>query len=83
MCLYQYRLDHDARHGGAPDRTTAGRSRTGGGEMATPAEEAVEESPDVVEDGVRNFLVGQVVQKSKRSADPSGVNQSLRERLGE
>jgi aspartyl-tRNA(Asn)/glutamyl-tRNA(Gln) amidotransferase subunit B len=50
-------------------------------------EAAIEENPDAVEDyengedGALNFLVGQVMQKSKGSADPGTVNQLLRERL--
>ena len=49
--------------------------------------EAVDENPDAVadyhdgEDGALNYLVGQVMQKSKGSADPGSVNQRLRERL--
>jgi aspartyl-tRNA(Asn)/glutamyl-tRNA(Gln) amidotransferase subunit B len=52
-------------------------------------EEAIEENPDAVDDyhsgegGALNFLVGQVMQKSKGSADPGTVNQLLRERLDE
>ncbi|SDM08710.1 aspartyl/glutamyl-tRNA(Asn/Gln) amidotransferase subunit B [Halogranum gelatinilyticum] len=50
-------------------------------------DEAIEENPDAVDDyhsgegGALNFLVGQVMQKSKGSADPGTVNQLLRERL--
>jgi aspartyl-tRNA(Asn)/glutamyl-tRNA(Gln) amidotransferase subunit B len=49
--------------------------------------EAIEENPDAVADyengegGALNFLVGQVMQKSKGSADPGTVNELLRERL--
>jgi aspartyl-tRNA(Asn)/glutamyl-tRNA(Gln) amidotransferase subunit B len=52
-------------------------------------EEAIEENPDAVEDyhagedGALNFLVGQVMQKSRGSADPGTANQLLRERLDE
>ncbi|TVT78926.1 Asp-tRNA(Asn)/Glu-tRNA(Gln) amidotransferase GatCAB subunit B, partial [Haloferax volcanii] len=52
-------------------------------------QEAIDENPDAVEDyhngegGALNFLVGQVMQKSKGSADPGTVNQLLRERLDE
>ncbi|ELZ91877.1 aspartyl/glutamyl-tRNA amidotransferase subunit B [Haloferax mucosum ATCC BAA-1512] len=51
--------------------------------------EAIEENPDAVSDyhdgegGALNFLVGQVMQKSKGSADPGTVNQLLREQLDE
>ncbi|MGM0604648.1 MAG: Asp-tRNA(Asn)/Glu-tRNA(Gln) amidotransferase subunit GatB [Halobacteriota archaeon] len=52
-------------------------------------EEAIEENPEAVddyhagEDGALNFLVGQVMQKSRGSADPGSVNQLLRERLSD
>ena len=52
-------------------------------------DEAIEENPDAVddyhagEDGALNFLVGQVMQKSRGSADPGTVNELLRERLDE
>jgi aspartyl-tRNA(Asn)/glutamyl-tRNA(Gln) amidotransferase subunit B len=52
-------------------------------------EEAIEENPDAVDDyhagegGALNFLVGQVMQKSRGSADPGTANQLLRERLDE
>jgi aspartyl-tRNA(Asn)/glutamyl-tRNA(Gln) amidotransferase subunit B len=52
-------------------------------------EEAIEENPDAVEDyhagegGALNFLVGQVMQKSRGSADPGTANQLLREQLDE
>ena len=48
---------------------------------------AIEENPEAVadyhdgEDGALNYLVGQVMQKSKGSADPGSVNQLLREQL--
>ena len=50
-------------------------------------EAAIDENPDAVEDyhdgedGALNFLVGQVMQKSRGSADPGTANQVLRERL--
>ncbi|WP_416838878.1 Asp-tRNA(Asn)/Glu-tRNA(Gln) amidotransferase subunit GatB [Haloferax sp. DFSO52] len=52
-------------------------------------QEAIDENPDAVSDyhegegGALNFLVGQVMQKSKGSADPGTVNQLLREKLDE
>ena len=52
-------------------------------------QDAIDENPDAVADyhdgegGALNFLVGQVMQKSKGSADPGTVNQLLRERLDE
>ncbi len=48
---------------------------------------AIEENPGAVDDyhrgesGALNFLVGQVMQKSKGSADPASVNQLLRDQL--
>lgn len=56
-------------------------------EIVDFVEEAIEENPDAVEDyhsgesGALNFLVGQVMQKSRGSADPGTANQLLRERL--
>ncbi|WP_138008006.1 Asp-tRNA(Asn)/Glu-tRNA(Gln) amidotransferase subunit GatB [Halalkalirubrum salinum] len=50
-------------------------------------EAAIDENPDAVEDyhdgedGALNFLVGQVMQKSRGSADPGTANQVLREQL--
>ncbi len=75
--------------GAAPDDVVdaEGLGKTGGDEVAAFVEEAIEENPDAVddyhagEDGALNFLVGQVMQKSKGSADPGSVNQLLRERL--
>ena len=61
--------------------------KTTGGAVAAAVEEAIEENPDAVEDyyegegGALNFLVGQVMQKTGGSADPSQVNELLRERL--
>ncbi|KAB1186554.1 MULTISPECIES: Asp-tRNA(Asn)/Glu-tRNA(Gln) amidotransferase subunit GatB [Haloferax] len=52
-------------------------------------QDAIDENPDAVADyhegegGALNFLVGQVMQKSKGSADPGTVNQLLREKLDE
>ncbi|KAB1192260.1 Asp-tRNA(Asn)/Glu-tRNA(Gln) amidotransferase subunit GatB [Haloferax sp. MBLA0076] len=52
-------------------------------------QDAIDENPDAVSDyhdgegGALNFLVGQVMQKSKGSADPGTVNQLLREKLDE
>jgi len=49
--------------------------------------EAIEENPDAVEDyhngedGALNFLVGQVMQKSRGSADPGTVNALLQDEL--
>jgi len=59
------------------------------GEIEGFVAEAIEENPDAVEDyhngegGALNFLVGQVMQKSKGSADPGSVNELLRSRLAE
>ncbi|AUV80944.1 Asp-tRNA(Asn)/Glu-tRNA(Gln) amidotransferase GatCAB subunit B [Salinigranum rubrum] len=64
-----------------------GLGKTDDDTIETFVEEAIEENPDAVadydngEDGALNFLVGQVMQKSKGSADPGTVNQALRERL--
>jgi aspartyl-tRNA(Asn)/glutamyl-tRNA(Gln) amidotransferase subunit B len=61
--------------------------KTDDDEVATFVAAAIEEHPDAVadyergEDGALNFLVGQVMQKSRGSADPGTVNQLLRERL--
>ncbi|XVH30592.1 Asp-tRNA(Asn)/Glu-tRNA(Gln) amidotransferase subunit GatB [Haloferacaceae archaeon DSL9] len=61
--------------------------KAGDDEIVGFVEEAIEESPDAVEDyrggeeGALNFLVGQVMQKSRGSADPGSVNRLLRERL--
>ena len=50
-------------------------------------EAAIDENPDAVsdyhagEEGAMNFLVGQVMQKSRGSADPGTVNRLLRDRL--
>jgi aspartyl-tRNA(Asn)/glutamyl-tRNA(Gln) amidotransferase subunit B len=64
-----------------------GLGKTGEDEVAQAVTEAIEENPDAVEDyhagedGAINFLVGQVMQKTGGSADPSQVNQLLREEL--
>jgi aspartyl-tRNA(Asn)/glutamyl-tRNA(Gln) amidotransferase subunit B len=75
--------------GTAPDEVVEaeGLGKTDEATIETFVEEAVEENPDAVADyengegGALNFLVGQVMQKSKGSADPGTVNQLLRERL--
>jgi aspartyl-tRNA(Asn)/glutamyl-tRNA(Gln) amidotransferase subunit B len=75
--------------GRTPDDVVAaeGLGKTDDDEVELFVEEAIEENPDAVEDyengedGALNFLVGQVMQKSKGSADPGTVNQLLRERL--
>ncbi|ERG96361.1 Asp-tRNA(Asn)/Glu-tRNA(Gln) amidotransferase subunit GatB [Haloquadratum walsbyi] len=57
--------------------------------VVTAVTDALDENPDAIEDyhagenGAVNFLVGQVMQKTGGSADPSDVNTLLRERLEE
>ena len=64
-----------------------GLGKSGGDEVQQAVEAAIEENPDAVgdyhdgEDGALNFLVGQVMQKTRGSADPGDVNQLLREAL--
>jgi len=64
-----------------------GLGKTSGDEVAAAVTEAIDENPDAVadfhdgEDGALNFLVGQVMQKTGGSADPSDVNQLLRAEL--
>ncbi|CCQ34589.1 Aspartyl-glutamyl-tRNA amidotransferase subunit B protein [Halorhabdus tiamatea SARL4B] len=66
-----------------------GLGKTGGDELQSAVEEAIEENPDAVDDyhegegGAINFLVGQVMQKTGGSADPGDVNQLLRAELEE
>jgi aspartyl-tRNA(Asn)/glutamyl-tRNA(Gln) amidotransferase subunit B len=75
--------------GRAPDEIVdaEGLGKTDDDAVEGFVEEAIEENPDAVadyengEDGALNFLVGQVMQKSKGSADPGTVNELLRERL--
>ncbi|WP_148412976.1 Asp-tRNA(Asn)/Glu-tRNA(Gln) amidotransferase subunit GatB [Haloferax sp. KTX1] len=67
----------------------AGLGKADDDEIGGFVQEAIDENPDAVSDyhdgegGALNFLVGQVMQKSKGSADPGTVNQLLRERLDE
>jgi aspartyl-tRNA(Asn)/glutamyl-tRNA(Gln) amidotransferase subunit B len=64
-----------------------GLGRADEGEVERAVADAIDENPDAVEDyhagedGVLNFLVGQVMQATGGSADPGDVNQLLRERL--
>jgi aspartyl-tRNA(Asn)/glutamyl-tRNA(Gln) amidotransferase subunit B len=64
-----------------------GLGKTGGDEVQTAVQQAIEENPDAVADyragesGALNFLVGQVMQATGGSADPAEVNELLRERL--
>jgi aspartyl-tRNA(Asn)/glutamyl-tRNA(Gln) amidotransferase subunit B len=75
--------------GRTPDEVVdeEGLGKTDDDEVEAFVAEAIEENPDAVadyengEDGALNFLVGQVMGKSKGSADPGTVNQLLRERL--
>ena len=66
-----------------------GLGKTSDDEIEGFVMEAIEENPDAVEDyhtgedGALNFLVGQVMAKSKGSADPGVANQLLREQLDE
>ncbi|MGM0591532.1 MAG: Asp-tRNA(Asn)/Glu-tRNA(Gln) amidotransferase subunit GatB, partial [Halobacteriota archaeon] len=66
-----------------------GLGKTGADEIVGFVDEAIEENPEAVEDyhsgegGALNFLVGQVMQKSRGSADPGSVNELLRERLAD
>ena len=66
-----------------------GLGKADDGEIEGFVLEAIEENPDAVEDyhngegGALNFLVGQVMQKSKGSADPGSVNELLRAELAE
>jgi aspartyl-tRNA(Asn)/glutamyl-tRNA(Gln) amidotransferase subunit B len=76
--------------GKAPDEIveSEGLGKADDDAIETFVEEAIAENPDAVadyesgEDGALNYLVGQVMQKSKGSADPGTVNGLLRERLG-
>ncbi|WP_410765493.1 Asp-tRNA(Asn)/Glu-tRNA(Gln) amidotransferase subunit GatB [Haloferax sp. DFSO60] len=67
----------------------AGLGKADDDEIVGFVEDAIEENPDAVSDyhegegGALNFLVGQVMQKSKGSADPGTANQLLREKLDE
>jgi aspartyl-tRNA(Asn)/glutamyl-tRNA(Gln) amidotransferase subunit B len=75
--------------GSAPDAIVEaeGLGKTDDDAVETFVAEAIDENPEAIddyesgEDGALNFLVGQVMQKSKGSADPGTVNQLLRERL--
>ena len=64
-----------------------GLGKTGGDEVQTAVERAIDDNPDAVEDfragesGALNYLVGQVMQATGGSADPGDVNRLLRERL--
>ena len=64
-----------------------GLGKTGGDEVQTAVQQAIEENPDAVADyragesGALNFLVGQVMQATGGSADPADVNELLCERL--
>jgi aspartyl-tRNA(Asn)/glutamyl-tRNA(Gln) amidotransferase subunit B len=64
-----------------------GLGRADEDEVVTAVTGAIDESPEAVEDyhagegGAINFLVGQVMQKTGGSADPSKVNTLLREQL--
>jgi aspartyl-tRNA(Asn)/glutamyl-tRNA(Gln) amidotransferase subunit B len=61
--------------------------KTGGDEVQTAVERAIDDNPDAVDDfhagesGALNYLVGQVMQTTDGSADPGDVNRLLRERL--
>ncbi|KAB1197086.1 MULTISPECIES: Asp-tRNA(Asn)/Glu-tRNA(Gln) amidotransferase subunit GatB [Haloferax] len=67
----------------------AGLGKADDDEIGGFVQDAIDENPDAVADyhegegGALNFLVGQVMQKSKGSADPGTVNQLLREKLDE
>jgi len=69
------------------DREDLGK--TGGDEVQTAVETAIDENPDAVadyhagDDGAINFLVGQVMSATGGSADPGEVNRLLREELEE
>jgi aspartyl-tRNA(Asn)/glutamyl-tRNA(Gln) amidotransferase subunit B len=75
--------------GKTPDEVVdeEGLGKTDDDTVETFVTEAIDENPDAVEDyangedGALNFLVGQVMAKSKGSADPGTVNRLLRERL--
>jgi aspartyl-tRNA(Asn)/glutamyl-tRNA(Gln) amidotransferase subunit B len=75
--------------GNAPDEIVEeeGLGKADDDAIETFVDEAIEENPDAIadyesgEDGALNYLVGQVMQKSKGSADPGTVNGLLRERL--
>jgi aspartyl-tRNA(Asn)/glutamyl-tRNA(Gln) amidotransferase subunit B len=64
-----------------------GLGKTGGDEVASAVEAAIDQNPDAVadyhdgEDGALNFLVGQVMQATGGSADPGEVNELLRAAL--
>ena len=73
----------------APDEIVEdeGLGKTDDDVVAAAVEEAIDENPDAVsdyhdgEDGALNFLVGQVMQKTRGSADPGTVNELLSARL--
>ena len=64
-----------------------GLGKTDADAVADAVSEAIAENPDAVEDyhagedGALNFLVGQVMQKTRGSADPGTVNELLRAEL--
>ncbi len=66
-----------------------GLGKTDDDAVAAAVEEAIEENPEAVSDyhdgegGALNFLVGQVMQKTRGSADPATVNEQLTARLSE
>ena len=75
----------------APDEIVEdeGLGKTDDDAVAAAVEEAIEENPEAVSDyhdgegGALNFLVGQVMQKTRGSADPATVNEQLTARLSE
>ena len=75
-------LDEGAGPNEVVEREGLGKTDDDAVESAVSA--AIEENPDAVEDyhagedGALNFLVGQVMQKTGGSADPSTVNELLR-----
>jgi aspartyl-tRNA(Asn)/glutamyl-tRNA(Gln) amidotransferase subunit B len=64
-----------------------GLGKSSGDEIQQAVESALKENPGAVEDyhsgedGAINFLVGQVMQRTGGSADPSEVNERLHEEL--
>jgi aspartyl-tRNA(Asn)/glutamyl-tRNA(Gln) amidotransferase subunit B len=64
-----------------------GLGKTGGDEVQAAVEQTLDENPDAVADyhdgegGALNYLVGQVMQATGGSADPTEVNQLLRDQL--
>jgi aspartyl-tRNA(Asn)/glutamyl-tRNA(Gln) amidotransferase subunit B len=68
-------------------RLNLARTAGDGGAVSTAIEEAITENPKALEDyragksGALNFLVGQVMKKTRGKADPAELNQMLSDAL--